>query len=110
MKPLDKENSLEVRYQTAITTLLDLALDHSHNRAKVAASVLLSANRSYVRPQQRWRVSIPDLQQLTESEQYAALGVIHGRITLGRSPETLTQGGPELFHKLWHRWRNVERW
>jgi hypothetical protein len=110
MKPLDKENSLEMRYQTAITTLLDLALDHSHNRAKVAASVLLSANRSYVRPQQRWRVSIPDLQQLTDCEQYAALGVIHGRITLGRSPETVTQGGPELFHKLWHRWRNVERW
>ena len=54
MKPLDQESALEVRYQNSIKILLDLALDNNHKRARVAASVLLSANRSLIRPNQEW--------------------------------------------------------
>ena len=110
MKPLDEENALEIRYQNSIKILLDLAIDQNHERARVAASVLLSANSSLVRPQQQWLVSIPELRLLNESEKSAALGVIHGRVTLNKAPETVIQGGPELFHRLWHRWRNIEEW
>ncbi len=110
MKPLNLENALEVRYQNAIRTLLDLALDHNHHRARTAASVLLSATGALIHPRQKWLVSIPDLKFLEEHERNAALGGIHGRITLNRPPETVIQGGPELFHKLWHRWRNIENW
>jgi hypothetical protein len=110
MKLLDQENALEIRYQNAIRVLLDLALDHDHERARIAASVLLSANGALIRPRQVWLMSIPELRFLTEAEKSAALGVIHGRTTLNRQPETMIQGGPELFHRLWHRWRNVEQW
>ena len=110
MKPLDQENALEVRYQNSIIILLDLALDNNHEKARIAASVLLSANSSLIRPQEQWLVSIPELRYLDEAEQNAALGVIHGRVTIKRSPETVIQNGPALFHRLWHRWRNIEEW
>jgi len=110
MKPLDQECALEVRYQKSIKTLLDLALDNNHAKARIAASVLLSANGSRIRPHQTWLVSIPDLSYLDEHERNAALGVIHGRITLRRPPEMVIQGGHDLFHRLWHRWRNIEEW
>ena len=110
MKPLNLENALEVRYQNAIRILLDLALDHNHDQARTAASVLLSANGALIRPRHKWLVSIPALRFLEENEINAALGVIHGRITLNRAPETVIQGGPELFRKLWRRWRNIENW
>lgn len=110
MKPLDQEGALEVRYQESIKILLDLALDNNHEKARIAASVLLSANSSWKRPQQKWLVSIPELSYLDEGDLNAALGVIHGRVTLNRLPETVTQGGPALFHRLWHRWRNIEEW
>ena len=110
MKPLDQESALEVRYQNSIKILLNLALDYNHNQARVAASVLLSANRSLIRPSQEWLVSIPDLRLLDERERNAAMGVIHGRINLNRFPETVIQNGASLFHRLWHRWRNIEAW
>ncbi len=110
MKPLDQESALEVRYQTSIKILLDLALDNNDKQARVAASVLLSANRSLIRPTQEWLVSIPDIRLLEERERNAAMGVIHGRITLNRFPETVIQDGSALFHRLWHRWRNIEVW
>jgi len=110
MKPLNQESALEVRYQNAIRTLLDLALDNDHEQARIAASVLLSANSSWIRPKQKWLVAIPELRFLREHERNAALGVIHGRISLNRLPETVIQGGPALFHQLWHRWRNIEEW
>ncbi len=110
MKPLDQESSLEIRYQQSITTLLDLALQESHKQAQIAASVLLSANRSLIRPSQEWLVSVPDIGLLNERERNAALGVIHGRITLKRNPETVIQGGTALFHRLCNRWRNIEQW
>lgn len=110
MKPLDQENALEVRYQKSIKILLDLALDHCHDQARIAASVLLSANSSWVRPKQEWLVSIPELRHLHGHERNAALGVIHGRISLNRLPETVIQGGPALFNRLWKRWRNIEEW
>lgn len=110
MKPLDQENSLEERYRKSIMTLLDLALDNNHDRARIAASVLLSANSSWIRPRQEWLVAIPELRYLTEGERNAALGVIHGRITLNCPPETAIQGGTALFHRLWNRWRNIEEW
>ncbi len=90
--------------------LLDLALDHNDAQARVAASVLLSANRSHFRPRQEWQVSIVDLRLLHARELDAAIGVIHGRVTLNRPPETMIQGGSQLFHRLWHRWRNIEEW
>jgi hypothetical protein len=110
LKPLDQETALEVRYQKSIKTLLDLALDNSNEKARIAASVLLSANDSLIRPRQKWLVSIPDLRYLDEKEKNAALGVIHGKVTLGRPPEMIIQGGHDLFQRLWHRWRNIERW
>ena len=110
MKPLDQETSLEIRYQRSIMILLDLALEKNHKQARIAASVLLSANRSLIRPSQEWLVSVPDIGLLDERERSAALGVIHGRITLKRYPETVIQGGTKLFSKLWHRWRNIEQW
>ena len=110
MKPLDQESALEVRYQKSIEILLDLALDHGHNEARIAASVLLSANSSWIRPRQQWLVSIPELRYLHEYERDAALGVIHGRISLNRLPETVIQNGPTLFNRLWKRWRNIEDW
>jgi len=110
MKPLDEETSLEIRYQDSIKTLLDIALDQNDGNARIAASVLLSANSALIRPSQEWLVSIPDLRFLEEKEKNAALGVIHGRVTLNRPPETVIQGGPALFHRLWHRWRNIEQW
>lgn len=110
MKPLDQENALEIRYQTAIKILLDLALDNNHERARIAASVLLSANSSLIRPKQTWLVSIPELRFLNQYERNAALGVIHGRVTLNRPPSQMIQGGTALFHTLWHRWRNIEQW
>jgi hypothetical protein len=110
MKPLDQDSALEVRYQNSIKILLDLALDNNHEKARIAASVLLSANSSLIRPNQKWLVSIPELRYLDAYERNAALGVIHGRVTLKRSPETVIQNGPPLFHRLWHRWRNMEEW
>jgi hypothetical protein len=110
MKPLEQEYALEVRYQNSIKTLLDLALDNDHEKARIAASVLLSANSSSMRPNQKWLISIPELRYLGAYERNAALGVIHGRITLKRSPETVIQNGSALFHRLWHRWRNIEEW
>ncbi|AQA18150.1 hypothetical protein BST95_07760 [Halioglobus japonicus] len=110
MKPLNQETALEIRYQRSITILLDLALDHNHKQARIAASVLLSANRALIRPTQEWLVSIPDIGLLYERERDAAMGVIHARIALNRYPETVIQGGAALFHRLWHRWRNVEQW
>ena len=64
MKPLDQENSLEERYRKSIMTLLDLALDNNHDRARISASVLLSANSSWIRPRQEWLVAIPIFQKL----------------------------------------------
>jgi hypothetical protein len=110
MKPLDQESALEVRYQNSIKILLDLALDNNHEKARIAASVLLSTNSSRIRPRQEWQVAISELRNLDAHELNAALGVIHGRITLNRPPETVIQGGPALFHRLWHRWRNIEEW
>lgn len=110
MKPLDEETALDIRYQDSIKTLLDIALDQNDWEARIAASVLLSANSALIRPSQKWQVSIPDLRFLGERKKSAALGVIHGRITLNRPPETVIQGGSALFHKLWHRWRNIEQW
>ncbi len=110
MKPLDQESALEVRYQNSIKILLDLALDNNHEKARIAASVLLSANSSLIRPNQKWLVSVPELRYLDAYERNAALGVIHGRVTLKRSPETVIQNGPALFHRLCHRWRNMEEW
>jgi hypothetical protein len=110
MKPLDRESALEVRYQNSIKVLLDLALDNNHDEARIAASVLLSANSSWIRPRQEWLVAIPELRYLDDHELSAALGVIHGRITLNRPPETVIQGGSALFHRLWHKWRNIEEW
>lgn len=110
MKPLDQESALEVRYQKSIKVLLDLALDNCDHEARIAASVLLSANSSCIRPGQEWLVAIPELCYLTVRKRNAALGVIHGRITLDRPPETVIQGGAALFHRLWHRWRNIEQW
>jgi hypothetical protein len=97
-------------FGSALTTLLDLALQESHKQARIAASVLLSANRSLIRPSQEWLVSVPDIGLLNEREHNAALAVIHGRITQKRYPETVLQGGTALFSKLWHRWRNIEQW
>ena len=110
MKPLDEENSLEIRYQNSIRVLLDVALDDNHENARISASVLLSANSSLIRPREDWRISIRELCYLYDHEQSAALGVIHGRITLNRIPETVVQNGPALFHRLWRRWRNIEEW
>lgn len=110
MKPLYQETALEIRYQKSILILLDLALDHDHKQARIAASLLLSANRALIRPGQEWLVSIPDIGRLDERERDAAMGVIHGRTTLNHYPETVIQGGTELFHRLWHRWRNIEQW
>ena len=110
MKPLNQETALEIRYQQSIMILLDLALDYDHKQARIAASILLSANRALIRPRQEWPVSIPDIGLLDQKGRHAALGVIHGRIALNRYPETVIQGGSALFHRLWHRWRNVEQW
>ncbi|RLA54488.1 MAG: hypothetical protein DRR42_01525 [Gammaproteobacteria bacterium] len=110
MKPLNQESALEVRYHNSIRILLDLALDNNHDEARIAASVLLSANSSWIRPRQEWLVAIPELRCLGDHELNAALGVIHGRITLNQPPETVIQGGSALFHRLWHRWRNIEEW
>ncbi len=110
MKPLDQESSLEIRYQQSIMILLDLALEKNHKQARIAASVLLSANRSLIRPSQEWLVSVPDIGLLNDRERNAAMGVIHGRIILKRYPETIIQGGTALFHRLWKRWRNIEQW
>jgi hypothetical protein len=55
-------------------------------------------------------VAIPELRYLNDHELNAALGVIRGRITLNRPPETVIQSGSALFHRLWHRWRNIEEW
>jgi hypothetical protein len=110
MRPLDQESALEVRYQNSIKTLLNLALDNNHDEARIAASVLLSANGSWIRPRQEWPVAISELRYLDNHTLNAALGVIHGRITLNRPPQTVIQGGSALFHRLWHRWRNIEEW
>jgi hypothetical protein len=110
MKPLDQESALEVRYQNSIKVLLDLALDNNHEKARIAASVLLSANSSLIRPRQEWQVAISKLRNLDNHTLNAALGVIHGRITLNRPPQNVIQGGSALFHRLWHRWRNIEEW
>ena len=110
MKPLDQESALEVRYQNSIKVLLNLALDNNHDEARIAASVLLSANGSWIRPRQEWLVAISELRYLDDHTLNAALGVIHGRITLNRPPEVVIQGGSALFHRLWHRWRNIEEW
>ena len=110
MKPLDQQIALEIRYERAIKLLLDLGLDHSCHHAKVAADVLLSANRADITPYRSWPLYISDLRILHEGECNAALGVIHGRVTLNRLPEIVIQGGPALFHRLWHRWRNIEEW
>lgn len=110
MKPLNQETALEIRYQRSIMILLDPALDNNDKQARIAASVLLSANRAFIHPRQEWLVSIPDIALLDQTERNAALGVIHGRIALNRYPETVIQGGSGLFHRLWHRWRNVEQW
>jgi hypothetical protein len=110
MKPLDQESALEVRYQKSIKILLDPALDNSDEKARIGASVLLSANSSLIRPNQKWLVSVPEIRYLNEEERNAALGVIHGRVTLNLLPEMVIHSGPDLFHRLWHRWRNIEEW
>jgi hypothetical protein len=110
MKPLYQDSALEVRYQKSIKALLNMALDDNDEKARIAASVLLSANSSWIRPRQEWLVAISELRYLDDHELNAALSVIHGRITLNRPPETVIQGGPALFHRLWHRWRNIEEW
>ena len=76
MKPLDQQTALEIRYERATKLLLDLGLDHSCHRARVAADVLLSANNAKITPGRSWPLHISDLRKLHENERYAALGVI----------------------------------
>jgi hypothetical protein len=76
MKPLNLETALEIRYERSIKFLLDLALGHSCNRARVAADVLLSANNAQIRPNSNWMLHVPDLSHLDQYSLNAALGVI----------------------------------
>jgi len=110
MKSLDQQVALEIRYERAIKRLLDLGLDHSCHRAKVAADVLLSANNAKITPGRNWPLYVPDLRKLHEDELNAALGVIHGRVSLGRYPVSVVQNSTVLFEKLWYRWHNIEDW
>jgi hypothetical protein len=110
MKPLDQQSALEIRYERSIRVLLDLALDHSCDQAKIAADVLLSTNGSMRTRYSKWSVHIPALRQLDDQCVNSALGVIHGAISLGRRPEFMIQGGAELFERLRRRWINVEEW
>jgi hypothetical protein len=110
MKTLDQQVSLEIRYEYAIKLLLDLGLDHSCQRAKITADVLLSANNAKITPGRNWPLYVPDLRKLHENELNAALGVIHGRVSLGLHPVSVIQNSTELFEKLWYRWHNVEEW
>ncbi len=110
MNPLNQDTALEIRYEKSIKCLLDLALDHSCERARVAANVLLSANNAQIRPHTNWMLHIPDLCHLDHYSLDAALGVIHGRVSLRRYPEVAIQNGPQLFRRLWRRWHNVEEW
>lgn len=48
--------------------------------------------------------------RLDEHERCAALGFIHGRVTLYHLPKMMIQGGQTLFHRPCHRWRNIEEW
>jgi hypothetical protein len=73
MKPLNLETALEIRYERSIKCLLDLALGHSCNRARVAADVLLSANNAQIRPNSNWMLHVPDLSHLDQYSLNAAL-------------------------------------
>jgi len=95
MKPLSQQTSLEIRYERAIRLLLDLALGHSCQRAKVAADVLLSANNAMITPNRDWPLQIPELRLLHENERNVAPGVIHGRVSLGCGPVSVIQNSSE---------------
>lgn len=110
MKSLDEDTGLEIRYENAIKKLLDLALDNSDDRARIIADILMSASNANRTPSIKWRVDLSELTKLSNDDAYAAMGVIHGRTTLKRNPQTMIPNGAELFRRVWSRWHNVEEW
>ena len=110
MKSLDEDIGLEVRYENAIKNLLDLALDNSDERARIVADILMSASNADRTPTNKWTVNLSEFTKLSEDDACAAMGVLHGRTTLRRNPQTMIPNGAELFRKVWHRWHNVEDW
>ncbi|WP_133126067.1 hypothetical protein, partial [Pseudohalioglobus lutimaris] len=103
MKPLDKDTSLEIRYERAIKELLDLALDHSDDCARIAADVLMSASNANRTPTRKWTVNLSELARINEKQAHSVLGVIHGKTSLKRNPKLMIPNGAELFDKVW-RW------
>ncbi len=110
MKSLDEDTGLEIRYEKAIKSLLDLALDQSCCQARIAADVLMSAADMDRTPHRKWTVNLSELRFLHAPHTHAAVGVIHGRTSLRTNPQIAIENGQELFQRVWKRWRNIEEW
>ena len=93
LKPLDQQDSLEIRYEKSVKALLDLALERSDEQARIAADVLLSANGAKQTPYRKWRIQIGELCLLNTMAFDAAIGVILGRTQLHLHPAFIIQNG-----------------
>lgn len=88
-------------YAAAVQHLADMALNQSGSGARVAASVLISANSG------SFKVCIPDLCLLDHQGLRAAFAVIAGRVNQRHDAGSMIPDGMQVMEQVFQKWRHV---
>jgi hypothetical protein len=88
-------------YPEAVKHLVDVAISQSGSGARVAASILVSANSG------SFKVEIPDLCLLDHKNLAAAYAVISGRVSTHRDAGSQVENGYKLIDDIFHEWKGV---
>lgn len=93
--------SQRMEYSEGVRILADYALNQSGSGARVAASVLISANSG------SFQVKIPDLCLLDHTGVRAAFAVIAGRVCTMRDSESQIDNGAQVMQRVFDKWKGV---
>lgn len=88
-------------YPEAVQHLADVALTQSGSGARVAASVLISANSG------SFKIAVPDLCLLDETNLDAAYTVISSRVATREDAESQIENGRKIMDQIFNEWKRA---